>query len=264
MLERTREPYWLGMTHFILGINYAFVGQFDAALAEEAKVDALGSAIGSTRLQSYAAWATGGMRAFMGDAELGIEGCRRSLERSPDPFNTADALCFLGYAYLENSQPAEALGHLEQALAMFVRFRHRHFQSLVTAYLSEALFLMGDFVRAREVASEGLALAKEGKFHYASALNRRLLGRLAQAEGNVADALRLLTEARELFVSAGMEHEVGRTDLALAELAHARGDRDALRAHLAQALALFTRLGVPCYVERTRRLAAGWDAPLSA
>jgi DNA-binding NtrC family response regulator/tetratricopeptide (TPR) repeat protein len=264
LLERTREPYWLGMTHFILGINYAFVGQFDAALAEEAKVDALGRAIGSTRLQSYAAWASGGMRAFMGDAELGIEACRRSLERSPDPFNTADALCFLGYAYLENGQPAQAIGHLEQALGMFVRFRHRHFQSLVTAYLSEALFLMGDLVRARQVASEGLELAKEGKFHYASALTRRLLGRLAQAEGNPADALRMLTEARQLFVSGDMEHEVARTELVLAELAHAQGDRDALLAHLAQALALFTRLGVPRYVERTRRLAAGWGAPLPA
>ena len=264
LLERTREPYWLGMTHFILGINYAFVGQFDAALAEEAKVETLGLAIGSMRLHSNAAWASGGMRAFMGDAELGIEGCRRSLERSPDPFNTADALCFLGYAYLENSQPALAIGHLEQALGMFVRFRHRHFQSLVTAYLSEALFLTGDLARARQVASEGLELAKEGKFHYASALTRRLLGRLAQAEGSPEDAWRLMMEARELFVSGDMQHEVARTELALAELAHARGDREAVRTHVSVALALFTRLGVPRYVERTRRLAADCGAPLPA
>jgi len=264
LLERTREPYWLGMTRFILGINYAFVGQFDAALAEEAKVESLGLAIGSMRLQSYAAWASGGIRAFMGDAELGIEGCRRSLERSPDPFNTADALCFLGYAYLENGQPALAIGHLEQALGMFVRFRHGHFQSLVTAYLSEALFLAGDLARARQVASEGLELAKEGKFHYASALTRRLLGRLAQAEGSPEDAWRLMMEARELFVSGDMQHEVARTELALAELAHARGDREALRTHVSVALALFTRLGVPRYVERTRRLAADWGAPLPA
>ncbi len=91
-----------------------------------------------------------------------------------------------------------------------------------------------------------------------------MLGRLAHAEGNPADALRLLSEARELFVSGGMEHEVGRTELALAELAHIQGDRGAFRAHLARALALFTRLGVPRYVERTRRLAAEWDAPLPA
>jgi hypothetical protein len=61
-----------------------------------------------------------------------------------------------------------------------------------------------------------------------------------------------------------MEHEVGRTELTLAELAHIQGDRDALRAHLARALALFTRLGVLRYIERTRRLAAEWDAPLPA
>src|SRR5207247_8817813 len=63
LLERTREPYWLGMTRFILGMNYAFVGQFDAALAEAAKVEPLGLAIGSRRLQCYAAWARGGMNA---------------------------------------------------------------------------------------------------------------------------------------------------------------------------------------------------------
>ena len=55
---------------------------------------------------------------------------------------------------------------------------------------------------------------------------------------------------------------MGRTELLLAELAHARGDSGALRAHVAEAHALFTRLGLPRYVERTRRLAAGWGAAL--
>jgi hypothetical protein len=48
----------------------------------------------------------------------------------------------------------------------------------------------------------------------------------------------------------------------LAERAPAQGDRDACRAHAAQAYAVFTRLGVPRYVERTERLAPGWGAPL--
>jgi len=61
-----------------------------------------------------------------------------------------------------------------------------------------------------------------------------------------------------------MQHEVARTELALADLAHARGDREALRSHVTAALALFTQLGVPRYVERTQRLAADWGAPLPA
>jgi len=90
-----------------------------------------------------------------------------------------------------------------------------------------------------------------------------LLGRFAQAEGAFAEARRLLTAARETFVSIEAPHEVGRTELWLGELAHAQGDRDSLRAHVAGAHALFTRLGLPRYVERTERLSGEWGAPTS-
>jgi transcriptional regulator with AAA-type ATPase domain/tetratricopeptide (TPR) repeat protein len=264
LLERTGERYWLGLTHCILGLNYALIGQFDTALTEQAKCGAIGLAMGGSRLQNYAGWATGAIRAFMGEAGLGIEACRQSLEGSPDPFNTADALGFLGYSYLENGQPDQGIGHLDQAIAMFARFRHRHFQCLFTAYLTEALFLTGDLARARRVAAEGLALATEAKFHFGTALVRRQLGRLAQADGSPTDASRLLGEARELFASIEAQHEVGRTELALAELAHAQADQEAARTHLARAHALFARLGLPRYIGRTERLAAGWGVPLAA
>jgi DNA-binding NtrC family response regulator/tetratricopeptide (TPR) repeat protein len=264
LLERTGDAYWLGLTHCILGLNYALIGRFQAALAEEAECGEIGLAMGGSRLQSYATWATGAIRAFMGEAELGIEACRRSLEGSPDPFNTADALGFLGYSYLENGQPDQGIGHLERAIEMFALFRHRHFQCLFTAYLTEALLLTGDLERAGRVGAEGLALATEAKFHYGTALIRRQLGRLALANGATAEASRILHDARELFVSIEAQHEVGRTELALAELAHARADAAALRAHLEQAHALFTHLGLPRYVERAERLAAGWGAPLTA
>ena len=264
LLERTGERYWLGLTHWALGINYALVGKFDAALGEEAKCGQIGSEIGSTRLETYAAWATGAIRAFMGEAEAGIESCRRSLERSPDPFNTATALGWLGYAHLENGEPAQAIGYLQQAIELVTRFGHRYTQVLYATYLSEALFLTDDLTRARRVVAEGLELATGAKFQYGTALSHRLLGRFAQAEGVFAEARGLLTAARETFSSIEAPHEVGRTELRLAELAHAQGDRDALRAHLAEAHALFTRLGLPRYVERTARLSGEWGAPLTS
>ena len=264
LLERTSERYWLGMTHCILGLNYALVGSFDAALSEEAKTSEIGAATGSTRLQSYADWATGTIRAFMGDAELGIEACRRSLARSPDPFNTATALGFLGYAYLQNGQPREAITHLEQAIELFARFRYRHVQGLFTAYLSEALYLTSDFAGARRVAAEGLELAAGAQFPYGTGLVHRLLGRIAQATGLFDEARRLFTEARAIFISIEARHEVGRTELALAELAHAQGHDDVCRAHAMEAYALFVRLGLPRYVERTQSLAACWGTSLPA
>jgi transcriptional regulator with AAA-type ATPase domain/tetratricopeptide (TPR) repeat protein len=262
LLERTGERYWLGLTHWVLGINYALLGKFDAALAAEARCGDIGSTMGSTRLETYAAWATGAIRAFMGEAESGIEACRRSLERSPDPFNTATALGYLGYAHVENGEPAQAIGHLEQAIELVARFRHRYAHVLFTVYLGEALLLTGNLARARRTAGEALELATEATFHYGTGLVHRLLGRLAQTEGARDDALGFLTRARETFVTLEAQHEVGRTDLLLADLAHARGRGDECRAHVAAAHALFTGLGLPRYVERTRRMAAGWGVPL--
>ena len=262
LLERTGERYWLGLTHWVLGINCALAGQFDAALGEAAKCGQIGSEIGSTRLETYAAWATGAIRAFMGEAAAGIDGCRRSLERSPDPFNTATALGWLGYAHLENGEAVQAIGHLRQAIELVTRFGHRYTQVLYATYLSEALFLTGELAEARRVVTESLELATGAKFQYGTALCHRLLGRFAQAAGAFAEARGLLTAAREIFVSIEAPHEVGRTELRLAELAYRQGDHDVLRRHVAEAHALFTRLGLPRYVERTERLSGEWGVPL--
>jgi len=263
LLERTGERYWLGLTHWVLGINYALVGRFDSALAAEARCGDTGVEMGSTRLETYAAWATGAIRAFMGEGEAGIEGCRRSLARSPDPFNTATALGYLGYAYVENGEPARAIEHLERAIELVTRFRHRYAHVLFTVYLAEALLASGDRERARLVAAEALRLATEVAFHYGTGLAQRVLGRLAQADGAFGEALSLLTQAREAFVALEAPHEVGRVELLLADLAHERDERDGCRAHLAAAHALFTRLGLPRYLERARRLGAGWNVALS-
>ena len=262
LLERTGEHYWLALAHWILGLNYALVGRFDEALGEEAMCSEIGASVGSPRLLSYAGWATGTIRAFMGDAVLGIEGCRRSLERSPDPFNTATATGFLGYAYLENGQPREAIEHLERAIEMFGSFHYRHAQGLFTAYLSSALYLAGNPARARQVAADVIELDTRARFHYGKGLVRLVEGRIALAEGAHARALELFTEARAVFVSIEAQHEVARTELAVAELAHARGDAEACRSHAINARGLFVKLGVPRYVERAERLAGEWGVPL--
>ena len=263
-LEGVGERYWLGLAHWILGLNYALVGRFEAALAAEAKSSEIGMAMGSPRPLSYADWAMGTIQAFMGEAELGIATCRRSLERSPDPFNTATALGFLGFAYLENGQPQEATGHLERAIELFRSFQYRHAEGLFTAYLSDALYLSGDLARARRVAAEWLGRQTSARFLYGVGLVRRLLGRVAVAEGALTDAAALLAQARDVFVSIDAPHEVGRTELALAELARAQKDAEACRAHASHARALFRQLRVPRYVERTERLAAGWGVSLPA
>ncbi len=47
------------------------------------------------------------MFAAMGEAEAGVDSCRRALETAPDPLNTAIARGWLGYAGLETGRVAQ-------------------------------------------------------------------------------------------------------------------------------------------------------------
>ncbi len=83
----------------------------------------------------------------------------------------------------------------------------------------------------------------------------RSLGRIARASGALSEAETHLNEALQIFASIQARFEVGRTRLALAELTHAQGDREAMATHLREAHHLFSVLRVPKYIERTARLA---------
>jgi tetratricopeptide (TPR) repeat protein len=228
LLERTGERYWLGLTHWVQGINYALIGSFEAALDEEAKCGEIGSEIGSTRLETYAAWANGAIRAFMGEAEAGIESCLRSLERSPDPFNTATALGWLGYAYVENGEPAQAISHLQKAIELVTRFGHRYTQVLYASYLSEALFLTGA-PRGLAGCGEALELATGAKFQYGAALRQSFARplRAGPRELPPRSPQAARPAARETFVPAG---DQARPDLYREHrLRHQRPRRQSLR-----------------------------------
>jgi hypothetical protein len=56
---------------------------------------------------------------------------------------------------------------------------------------------------------------------------------------------------------------MGRTHLALAELAHAQGHRDAATEHANHAQTLFIALNTPRYVERTQQFASTCGLVLS-
>jgi DNA-binding NtrC family response regulator/tetratricopeptide (TPR) repeat protein len=254
LLAGTAERWWLGISHWGVAFNQGFRGQFAPALAAAAQTQAIGEEIGDPRLQTYAAWTTGWLRAAMGDWAAGIEACRLSLERSPDPVNTADALSFLGGAYLEQGDAGQAIELLAKSVHEWSRFQHRPMLAWFTTLLGEAHLLNGDPARARELAAEGLQIAGGVKFRYGVAWAQRALGRIDRAEGARPAAEGRFREALDTFGSIHAGFEVGRTHLDLAELLRTRGDAATGR-HVREAAAIFAALGVPRYQERARRLA---------
>jgi len=256
LLEGKGEPWWLGMAHWILSVAYGSLGDFEAAIAIGTRARALGEAIGDLRLQSYADWTIGGAYAVTGRHVEGIEACRRGLRLSADPVGQANALGFLGGALVESGNADEAIPLLEQSVRLFNQFRIVELEGWFSALLAEAHLLRGDLATALNIARHGLALSTASGYWVGIGYSQRALGRVAQAQGDLSGAERHLTEACETFRSRGAQHWVGRTLLALAEVAHAQRRDDAIGAYLAEAYDIFRALKVPVYLEETERQAA--------
>ncbi|MBI4561728.1 MAG: AAA family ATPase, partial [Candidatus Rokubacteria bacterium] len=245
LLERAGERWWLGLAHWVVGINYVVIGAFQPALEAEARALAVGEAVGDPRLQSYAAWSSGWIHALTGEPEAGIEACKLALSRSPDPVNTAVVLGHLGYAYLEQGDLARAIPLLEQSVAEMRRFRFQRLLGRFITFLGEAHLMNGQRDKAHALVSQGLEITKEAKYWYGVGWAQLALGRILQASGFFALAEGHLGAALETFASIKARFMTARTRLALAELAHARENREAASTHLREAHQLFTALQVP-------------------
>jgi predicted ATPase/transcriptional regulator with XRE-family HTH domain len=105
-----------------------------------------------------------------------------------------------------HNQPAWSVAALEQALAIYRKLEDREHTIEILHYLSLHLWLQGDYPRAAELATEGLALAEE--VGAKDRMNDFLidLGQIAWLQGDYARATALHTES--LASARAMEHTV--------------------------------------------------------
>ncbi|MCI0528983.1 MAG: tetratricopeptide repeat protein, partial [Nitrospira sp.] len=261
LLEQVGERDWLGMAYWIVGVNSLQVGEFKPALEAAARARVIGEAIEDSRLQSYAAWTTGIIYATMGEWGAGIEACKQGLERSPDPLSKAIASGYLGYAYLQKGDAAQAIPVLEQSVQQMSQFQWRQAQGWFMAYLSEAYLLSGQIEKAQDLAMQSLEIGRDAGYGWVMGCAEWDLGRIAQTKGNFSEAEIHLQEALKNFSGMKMRFEVGRTYLALAKLAHTQGNMKTAAQRLREAHDLFKVLQVPKYIERTEQLARKLEVP---
>ena len=159
-------------------------GEFEEAFDKMERAEAIWRALQDPRLDP--SWSTGYFHASLGDWERGIAECRGGLERAQDPLNTAAALGFLGYAFLEKGDlpPADrGAGGLRPAAAPG---RDAAAPRLVLRLPGRGLSLLGASRGGRELAREALAVTEAVRFRYGSGIAQRALGRVARAAGDRA------------------------------------------------------------------------------
>ncbi|HSN88684.1 MAG TPA: hypothetical protein VL025_18115 [Thermoanaerobaculia bacterium] len=256
LLEQSADRWWKGQAYWVAGFHHYVLGQFEEAFGMMEKADAIWKALQDPRLDP--SWSTGYFHASLGDWELGIVECKGGLERARDPLNTAAALGFLGYAYLEKGDLQEAIEALAESVERLRQAGMLQLFGWFSAFLAEArLRAGGPAAESRELARHALAVTEASGFRYGSGLAQRALGRVAHAAGERSGAALRLREALESFRAIEAPFEVGRTLLDLALLAHSGGDFGEAAQRLGEAYRLFTELRVAQYVEKTERLADG-------
>jgi DNA-binding SARP family transcriptional activator len=218
LLAPPAEPHWLGLAHWIAALLHTMLGRFAEALTHVAAVTEIGAATADPRLQSFAAWVRAIALSGRGEHAAALQEGQRALEVASDPFSRAVASAWLGWAHLEAGAAGAAVPLLERAVGDLGRLGVRHTAGRSAATLGEALLLAGRPDVARDRALEGLAVCREMNYACGTAIAERVLGRIALANGALADARGYLEGALARFTSVGADYEAARTRRLLAEL----------------------------------------------
>jgi tetratricopeptide (TPR) repeat protein len=261
-LERTDDRFWLSQALFTLSYCCIFAGDFESALEAASRLEAFGDTTGIRRARANAAMLAGLSRAMRGEAADAIALCERALDVAPDTFETAFVLACLGRACWEAGDTARAVSALERAVELADQVRSLQFRAWFRIMLGEAYLLKGELVKSIAIVQEALDASATSQFQIGVGLSKQLLGRIARAQGALGEAQRELGEALGVLASAGARFELARTHLELALVAHDQARGETAAQHLKQAGEAFTTLGVPKYVEQTRKLAEQWSVRL--
>lgn len=257
LLERSGEPWWQGQAYWVAGFNHFALGQMDAALEALERARDISDALADYRLDS--SWSIGFVLTAMGRGDEGIEHCRRGVERSRDPLNTAVATGFLGHSLLDQGDLPGAVEALEGSIRMLRQTGMSQLESWFCSYLAEAYRQVGDLERAAEVAETGLAVARQIDFGYGEGLARRALGRIRRRQGSMDQAVADFRGALEVYGTLEMPFEIASTRLDLAPLLHEGGDAEAAERELRAARETFSDLALSDQARRVERLGARLD-----
>ena len=206
-----QQRWWLGMTHFYLAMNHLLQGDFEAALADANRVDAVGKEIGDPRLQTYAAFAVGWVEATRGNDAAAVAACQRSRTQAPDRVSRAYASMMLGFALIGQGDHAQARTILEPVVAELEGFAIPQYHGFAAALTAETYRLDARLDVAGTLIERALDVMTRAQYWYGVAFAQRVAARIALDRGARDEATATLDDAARTFERIGARFEAQHT-----------------------------------------------------
>lgn len=257
LLERPgSRAIWRGLLHWTLGLNRTASGHLGPALSAAEGLERVADTTADPRARSYAKWLRGWLASTHQDTNRGVTLCQEGLDVAPDPLARAVAHAFLGYAHLEAGDASRAASLLEIGVREYEQFRFRALIGWHSAWLSEAVLLLGNVDHAGQLAAQAVHVSESVTFPYGLAFGQRAQGRIALGNGALTEAVDHFRAALKIFSRIKARYEIARTQYDMADANSRTEKRQIAEVHLLAAKDLFQELGAIMWVSRCNRLAS--------
>jgi tetratricopeptide (TPR) repeat protein len=240
--EARGNVWWTCRTLWGLSIAAIFLGDWARSLAYCRRALEHGQAVDDRRLKVVGWWRTGWTHIQRGDAKAGLRCCDEALALSPSPFDAAMARGARGYGLIKAGDLDGGIAVLEDVVAWFARSNLPVTGAQFALCLADGYLRSGNRARARQVLDAALTTCRDKGNRALEGMTHRLLAEAlapdepGEADRHVETALRLLDEV-------GARNEYAKALVARASLRAAQGESAEARRLLAEALGIFEALG---------------------
>ncbi len=252
--NRSEESTAAGFAGWVLGA----MGEFDRALAHADHGIQLAQEIRNPFAEAAAYQYRALIRDQRGEwakAVADLQEAGRIAERAGDLVRVYIVKAWEGRAHAMAGDPDRGRALVEESLALATRIGAKFVRQQQKVNLATCLLALGEFQAMPPLCEEAISLAAEAGDKMIKALALRSLAEAyaaldpsdpQKAETAVLEAIRLLQEI-------GAQPELARSYVSYARLLKAWGERDRAREHLAQAIRMFSKMGMAWDLEWTEQ-----------
>jgi class 3 adenylate cyclase/tetratricopeptide (TPR) repeat protein len=241
----------------IAGQCFAFVGEFDRALAYADRGLGLAREIQNPLAEAAAYFYRGVLRDQRGEwgaAMADYESARRVAEPAGDLFRVYVVKFWESRTHTRAGDPSRGRRLVEEGFALAEQIGTKFVLAHGKASLAECLLALGEVEEACRVCEEAITLSEEGRDQFGGAIAHRIFAEaLIRLRPPDSRWRHEILEAMRIQQAAGAQPELARSYLSHARLLKASGEIEQARAQLVQAMAMFQRMGMVWDLDRAEQ-----------